>query len=471
MKQAILAAGLLLLSCNAYAYDNLADGYTIKGKAPAITINAENLYGYSNFTVKDGISAAHFITSLDSAEAEQFLGEAFSSQYFTAQYEKLALLKRSELSLQTIPITLTDLDKYADDTALNSITINNLRYHNFKEDAEDVQPILRIDKIGRYKTITSTYVLKQLDNPCVVNTTFISDQDRLYILSSNYSELNLADNNTAAESKAFDKESLTSKTIRAIDVEEDLLNRAWEDHKKFIRAFKAVPVAATISNFGYHDQITGKTMELPEDWLYQTTNLQDNTLHGQVTIAMPVTMLYNLANDKTTYNLACDLFDKLTFTDDENNNLLTSEQAQQAVLKNQEDIISFGNAVFKNIDSLFVVTSFEDKDENFKELTDNPLQIKLTVAALLEDGFNYLLTKKNNYFAVHDYRYDIDFTNDKGKIDIIANASYFKDNDLETRLKFLCDNKNKGSFILFLGKDTETENYNKISAVIDEWQF
>lgn len=475
MKKAILAAGLLLLSCNAYAYDNYSDGYIIKGKAPAVTINAENLYGYNNIVVKDdknSISSAHFITSLDAQETERYLGEVFTTKYFDMQYDKLSLLKRSELSLQTIPIDLTDLDKYVDNTTLNSVTINNLRYRSFNGADEDIQPLLRIDKIGKYKTITSTYFLKQLDIPYIINTTFISVQDRLYILSSNYSELSLDDKSIASKGKALSKEELSAKPVRKIDVEEDLINHAWEDHKKFIKSFKAVPVKNLENNFGYEDQITKQRIDLPKDWLYQSTMLQDNSVNkGQITMAMPVSMLYNLSNDETAYNLACDLFEKLTFADDNNNDILTTAQAQQAILQNQDDIIGFGNAVFKNITSLFVAASFETKEAEFKVLTDRPLETNLSVTALLEDGFNYLASKQNNYFAVNSYHYDIDFADKKGKIDIIADTDYFKDNNHETRLKFICDNKNKGSIVLFLGKYTDTENYNKISDIINKWQF
>lgn len=476
MKKAILAAGLLALSCNlAYAYDNYADGYMLKGKAPDVTFNAKNLYGYYDSNISEDnayfTSAAHFITSLSAEEAKQYIGEAFSSAYFDEQYEKLALMQRSRISLQTVPISLIDLTKYADDNVLNSITVNNLRYNNLKESIDLSNSELRIDKIGKYKTITVTYFLKQADNPYIISTTFISDNDRLYILSSTYGELLLDKiNKKTTETNRSAQELLSVNYVNKNELTKDLLDKAWSQHKEFLRSFKSVPVNNVAADqVSYKDKIVNKNIDLPDTWLYQCSNFKDTSIKGQVMVAMPVSMLYNLSQDEVIYNLACDLFDDLTFIDDENE-VFTTEQARQIALKNQDNIIGIGNAVFKNIDDIFIVASFKSEYDDFKDFTDKPLETKLSFTGLLEEGFQYITAKENDYFKINDYIYDIDFDHSKGKVDIKADINYFKDNPVDTRIKFICDKKDKGSFVLLLHKQNSSD-ITELSKQINEWQF
>ena len=77
MKKISLICGMLLaLASSVYAYDN---DYTHK---------------------------------ISTETATEICGEKFSTTYFDEQYEKLALLKRCELSLKTVPLEIWNLDKY-----------------------------------------------------------------------------------------------------------------------------------------------------------------------------------------------------------------------------------------------------------------------------------------------------------------------------------------------------------------------
>ena len=134
-KSAALAAALLVFASSAYAYENSYAGYSIKDGDPYVRAETNKVYAYSSAQSSDvakmlkeaekntkkktadtsfldkyqGMNAVNYYTA---AEMKEILGEDFSSSYFDAEYEKLALLERSQLNLKTVPTPLLDMEKY-----------------------------------------------------------------------------------------------------------------------------------------------------------------------------------------------------------------------------------------------------------------------------------------------------------------------------------------------------------------------
>ena len=130
-KSAILAAVLVLAASNAYAYENSYAGYSVKDGDPYVRMEMNKLYAFSSAQSSDiakimqetsketkkqdkdkslnfldkyqGINSVNYYTA---AEMKDIIGTDFSTAYFDAEYEKLALLERSQLNLNTVPTPL-----------------------------------------------------------------------------------------------------------------------------------------------------------------------------------------------------------------------------------------------------------------------------------------------------------------------------------------------------------------------------
>lgn len=76
---------------------------------------------------------------------EQILGEKFSTAYFDAEYEKLALLERSQLNPKTVPAPLLELEKYAEHDSNGNVTIQS---KVLKEKLDQLTPVIKVGKIA-----------------------------------------------------------------------------------------------------------------------------------------------------------------------------------------------------------------------------------------------------------------------------------------------------------------------------------
>lgn len=187
-KTAALALTLLLMTGSAYAYENAAAGYSVKTKNPLVTVEGQKFYGYTDiksnnldFLKAEDAMAMHIVNYFNADEMEKVVGEKFSTAYFDAQYEKLALLQRSELNIKTLPIPLMDFDKYGEIENSTNIVLEN---YYLKKMIGDVERHISIEKYGKNKGITSTAYMKQAYNLTIARTTAISVNEKLYMLTT-----------------------------------------------------------------------------------------------------------------------------------------------------------------------------------------------------------------------------------------------------------------------------------------------
>ncbi|MBQ9764046.1 MAG: hypothetical protein IJV92_06785 [Phascolarctobacterium sp.] len=180
------------------------------------------------------------INHLSTDEASKICGEKFSTTYFNDQYEKLALLKRCELSLKTVPLPIWNLEKYVEnkiEIPYSELGINKL---------EDVKSFLAVEKIGKHKVITVSHLYKQNKKLYALNTSLLSEKDQLYILSTyDVDDKVLAPKEDEKledvpeiikRMHAKEEEKIVNVTPAEIDAE--VRKNIWDEHMKFVKKFK-----------------------------------------------------------------------------------------------------------------------------------------------------------------------------------------------------------------------------------------
>ena len=192
---------------------------------------ASNVYAYDNdYTYK-----------ISTEIATKICGEKFSTTYFNEQYEKLALLKRCELSLKTVPLPIWNLDKY-EEAGVNlpyfELGINKL---------DDVKSFLSVDKIGKHKVITVSHLYKQNKKLYAFNTSLLSEADKLYALTTYEVDDKVfasKDDDNKEEIPAIikrmqEKEEAKIVNVTPAELDVEVRDKLWQEHKKYVKKFKA----------------------------------------------------------------------------------------------------------------------------------------------------------------------------------------------------------------------------------------
>ena len=111
-KTALICALLLAFASTSYANDNFPANLNATTESSVETSISNNTSSedYATFP-SEKVQQISIITNED---ASKICGEKFSTTYFNEQYEKLALLKRCELSLKTVPLAIWNFDKYVE---------------------------------------------------------------------------------------------------------------------------------------------------------------------------------------------------------------------------------------------------------------------------------------------------------------------------------------------------------------------
>ena len=213
MKKISLICGMLLaLASNVYAYDN---DYTHK---------------------------------ISTETATKICGEKFSTTYFNEQYEKLVLLKRCELSLKTVPLAIWNLDKYEDagvNLPYSELGINKL---------EDIKSFLSVDKIGKHKVITVSHLYKQNKKLYALNTSLLSEADKLYVLTTYEADdkvLASKDDDKQEEVPAIIKRMQEEEEAKIVNVtpaelDSEVRDKLWQEHTKYVKKFRASKFKETV---------------------------------------------------------------------------------------------------------------------------------------------------------------------------------------------------------------------------------
>ena len=239
MKKSALICALLLAFCStSYANDNTTTNLETAFVKSVETSISNNTSSEVNTTFPS--EKVQQISVISNEDASKICGEKFSTTYFTEQYEKLALLKRCELSLKTVPLAIWNLDKYVEQGVklpYSELGINKL---------EDIKSFLSVDKIGKYKVITVCHLFKQNKKLYALNTSLVSVNDNLYAVST----YDVNDKAFAPKEDAKleevppiikrmqEKEEAKVVNVVPADLDAEVKTAIWEEHSKFVKKFK-----------------------------------------------------------------------------------------------------------------------------------------------------------------------------------------------------------------------------------------
>lgn len=490
-KITALAAVLVLCAAHASAYENSYAGYSVKDGQPYYKLEAKKVYAYTNISSKKVYqneedlknTAVNIVNYYTAEDMEQILGEKFSTAYFDAEYEKLALLERSQLNPKTVPAPLLELDKYAEHDSNGNLTIQS---KVLKEKLEKLTPLIKTGKIAGKKAITISYLYKQSDVLVKIDTSLVSANDRLYLLSTVNTDQDLyapkkdeksADADADIDETDTDEENEEAKTEpksaasvkeemeKALEVENvfvrdvpaETMQRFDKAHTDLLKGFKAFAPTSTPKAISFTDAAAGKSVQLPDDWFYGQLNLRykdKGTFY--LTMASSMKQMQDVATN-TDYDNIYSVF-AIPASDPE---------YQQKFM----DLYTSGmRNVLEHWNHLLVTVSVDNiNDADAKELLATPVANKLAVESFINDGLQRMKGFSNEYFALKDYKTNFDFTQEKALIGINADTQLLKDFAYNNKILLSCNQKAATAMLFIKKTDAETEK--SLEQQLNEWHF
>ena len=237
-KTAVICSLLLAFASTALANDNTSSNLIDNNINSVVVSDSNNTSSNSQQAFpSEKVQESCTITT---ENASKICGEKFSTTYFNEQYEKLALLKRCELSLKTVPLAIWNLEKYVEQglkLPYSELGINKL---------EDVKSFLSVDKIGKYKVITVCHLFKQNKKLYALNTSLVSVNDNLYAVSTyDVNDKAFAPKDDAKIEdvppiikRMQEKEEAKVVNVVPADLDAEVKTAIWDEHSKFVKKFK-----------------------------------------------------------------------------------------------------------------------------------------------------------------------------------------------------------------------------------------
>lgn len=494
-KITVLAAVLVLCAAHASAYENSYAGYSVKDGQPYYKLEAKKVYAYTNISSKKVYqneedlknTAVNIVNYYTAEDMEQILGEKYSTAYFDAEYEKLALLERSQLNPKTVPAPLLELDKYAEHDSNGQSKV-------LKEKLEKLTPVIKVGKIAGKKAITISYIYKQSDVLFKIDTSMVSANDRLYLLSTVNSDQDVyapkkdekaADADTdvdiddiedidtdeagsedeAAKTKPQDVASIKEAVEKAMQVENvalrdipaETMQRFDKAHTDLLKGFKAFAPTSTPKAIGFTDAAAGKSVQLPDDWFYGQLNLKykdKGTFY--LTLASSMKEMQEVAAN-TDYDSVYAV--------------LAIPQADPEYQKKVTELYSSGaRNVLQHWNHLLITASVDNiTDAEIKELLSTPVANRLAVESFISEGLQRMKGFSNEYFALKDYKTNFDFTQEKALIGINADTDLLKDFAYNNKILLSCNQKAATAMLFIKKTDVETEK--SLEQQVNKWHF
>lgn len=473
-KITALATVLVLCAAHASAYENSYAGYSVKDGQPYYKLEAKKVYAYTNISSKKVYqneedlknTAVNIVNYYTAEDMEQILGEKFSTAYFDAEYEKLALLERSQLNPKTVPAPLLELDKYAEHDSNGNLTIQS---KVLKEKLEKLTPLIKTGKIAGKKAITISYLYKQGDVLVKIDTSLVSANDRLYLLSTINTDQDLyapkkdekdeakTEPKSAASAKEEMDKALEVENVFVRDVPAETMQRFDKAHTDLLKGFKAFAPTSTPKAISFTDTAVGKSVQLPDDWFYGQLNLRykdKGTFY--LTTASSMKQMQEVAAN-TDFDNIYSVF-AIPASDPE---------YQQKFM----DLYTSGmRNVLEHWNHLLVTVSVDNiNDADAKELLATPVANKLAVESFINDGLQRLKGFSNDYFALKDYKTNYDFTKEKALIGINADTQLLKDFAYNNKILLSCSQKAATAMLFIKKTDVETEK--SLEQQVNEWHF
>lgn len=490
-KITALAAALVLCAAHASAYENSYAGYSVKDGQPYYKLEAKKVYAYTNISSKKVYqneedlknTAVNIVNYYTAEDMEQILGEKFSTAYFDAEYEKLALLERSQLNPKTVPAPLLELDKYAEHDSNGNLTIQS---KVLKEKLEKLTPLIKTGKIAGKKAITISYLYKQSDVLVKIDTSLVSANDRLYLLSTvntdqdlyapkkdeksadadaDIDETDTDEENEEAKTEPKSAASVKEEVEKALEVENvfvrdvpaETMQRFDKAHTDLLKGFKAFAPTSTPKDISFTDAAAGKSVQLPDDWFYGQLNLRyKNKGTFYLTMASSMKQMQDVAAN-TDYDNIYSVF-AIPASDPE---------YQQKFM----DLYTSGmRNVLEHWNHLLVTVSVDNiNDADAKELLATPVANRLAVESIINDGLQRMKGFSNEYFALKDYKTNFDFTQEKALIGINADTDLLKDFAYNNKILLSCNQKAATAMLFIKKTDAETEK--SLEQQLNEWHF
>ena len=237
-KTAVICSLFLAFAGTTFANDNTSSNFIDNNINSIAVSDSDNTS--SNSQQAFPIEKVQESCTITTENTSKICGEKFSTTYFNEQYEKLALLKRCELSLKTVPLSIWNLDKYVEQgikLLYSELGISKL--YDFKS-------FLSVDKIGKYKVITVCHLFKQNKKLYALNTSLVSVNDNLYAVST----YDVNDKAFAPKEDAKleevppiikrmqEKEEAKVTNVTTAELDAEVRSAIWEDHCKFVKKFK-----------------------------------------------------------------------------------------------------------------------------------------------------------------------------------------------------------------------------------------
>lgn len=492
-KITALAAVLVLCAAHASAYENSYAGYSVKDGQPFYKLEAKKVYAYTNISSKKVYqdeedlknTAVNIVNYYTAEDMEQILGEKFSTAYFDAEYEKLALLERSQLNPKTVPAPLLELEKYAEHDSNGNLTIQS---KVLKEKLEKLTPLIKTGKIAAKKAITISYLYKQGDVLVKIDTSLVSANDRLYLLSTVNTDQDLyapkkdeksADADADIDETDTDEENEEAKTElknatsvsvkeemeKALEVENvfvrdipaETMQRFDKIHTDLLKGFKAFAPTSTPKAISFTDAAAGKSVQLPDDWFYGQLNLKfkdKGTFY--LTLASSMKEMQEVAANAD--------YDSVY-------SVLAIPQADPEYQKKVTELYSSGaRNVLEHWNHLLITASVDNiTDAEIKELLSTPVANRLAVESFISEGLQRMKGFSNDYFALTDYKTNFDFTKEKALIGINADAQLLKDFAYNNKILLSCSQKAATAMLFIKKTDVETEE--ALEQQVNEWHF
>lgn len=517
-KTALITAVLLCATASAGAYQNSYAGYSVKDGQPFMKVETRNTYSYSASSsavdldkLDEKKQSLHVVQYFTAEEMAKVLEEPFSAAYFAKEYEKLALLERSELSLKTMPTPMLEDERYlkvlaGDDENTEAALLDNALVKQIKE---KLKPTLSLSQINGQKVINVTYLYKQQDRYACLKTSLLTANDRLYKLSTiSFAEdpakkkeeveaaepdvdeevLIFGDEDDAAEAKEKDEKAEQEET--KVETPEEALNVAlkkateienisaselpeslatdWErEHKRFLKGFKALTPSSEAAPLSYSDNISGKKVTLPQDWFYGQLEFTGTDITGNVTYAASLTNMLQLAKELRNDNYLLDLVAATSEAEAEAANepkaetALTEEQAKE-VMKTTLD----------SIDAILMSGSLKSKNNDLADMfiggsTANKLQLEM----MLGETLKRLQSFSSPYFKLDKYGYQVDLTKDKADIKVNTDFSLLQELPRQAKLLLSSQAQTKLATALLWYHKPDYEAEKSLQEAIDSWHF
>ncbi len=510
-KSAALSAILALgLSASAFAYENMNAGYSVNDKDPFMKFATSKLYGYSDLQankvnkIRDNdVFSAHIVSHYTAEEMEKIVEEPYSDAYFDKEYDKLVALKNADISMETVPTKLVEIDRY--DFAKLDDELNSVQKRYIEKLKETVKPVLRVDKLQGRKAITTSYKFEQNKIKYIFDVTYMTANNTLYQLvtvTQDHSdmpepEVTVKDDGTievndkdeiVTKGDLRDKVSkaMAVKNLKDSDIGQAKVKKYWKTHTNMIKGFKTFAPASEKNkqSFGYYDDAMNRQVPLPEDWMYAQYSIREDEGSGNITLSGPVPSFERMGKEIDYNNMLAiagvaedEIFDDTEDVKPTDEDVLdkpmTPEEQVAQMEKAKQASIEEGKKVLKEFDSALITASMKMNKSDFYDMLMLDVSNEIMAKIFLDKEISELRKMETEYFKFNslDYKYNLSSDKNKVSLEVIPLMKFFQETDINGYLKLMAaKDKQLGSMVMYAEKPDFAQK-EELKAVLDSWQF